>query len=258
MDDLHLFEEVVRLKKAGHPAALATVVATNGSTPRKIGAKMLVHGDGTISGTIGGGKTEADTIKAAMRAMQTGNPRTISYSLTEEQGHVCGGDVTIYLEPLNATPLAVIIGAGHVGRAVAQMAGGAGFLITLINTAGQNQKSDLALSNIVMQCPVNELKNTFNDIGVNSNSFLFIATSDHKGDFVAADAALKTSGCYIGVLGSTRKRAAMEEYLKERGCSSEDLNRIISPAGLEINAETPEEIAVSVVAQMIQQKRVNP
>ena len=255
MDDLHLYEEVVRLKKAGQPAALVTVVATNGSTPRKIGAKMLVYGDGTITGTIGGGKTEADTIEAALRAMQTGNPRTISYSLTEQHGHVCGGDITIYLEPLNSATLAIIIGAGHVGQAVAHMAGEAGFLVSLINIA--SPKSGLAVSDDVTQCPVTELEAKFNDIGVNSNSFIFIATSDHKEDFVAAGAALKTSGCYIGVLGSTRKRAAMEEYLKGRGYSSEDINRIISPAGLEINAETPEEIAVSVVAQMIQQKRAN-
>ena len=253
MDDLHLFEEIVRLKKVGHPAALATVVATNGSTPRKTGAKMLVHGDGSITGTIGGGKTEADTIEAALRAMQSGTPRTLSYSLNEQHGHVCGGDVTIYLEPLNANPLAVIIGAGHVGRAVAHMAGQAGFLATLINTAGQ--KSGLAVSDDVMQCPVNELKTKFDDIGVKSNSFIFIATSEHQEDFIAAGAALNTNGCYIGVLGSTRKRAAMAEYLKEKGYSPEEINRIISPVGLEINAETPEEIAVSVVAQMIQQKR---
>lgn len=256
MDDLHLFEEIIRLKKVGHPAALATVVATNGSTPRKTGAKMLVHGDGSITGTIGGGKTEADTIEAALLAMQTGTPRTLSYSLTEQHGHVCGGDVTIYLEPLNTTPLAIIIGAGHVGRAVAHMAGQAGFITKLIETAGQ--KSGLGNKKGVMTCPVNELETLFAHISVNSNSFIFIATSDHKEDFIAADAALKTDGCYIGVLGSTRKRAAMEKYLKERGFSSEDINRIISPAGLEISAETPEEIAVSVVAQMIQQKRATP
>ncbi|MCB2181611.1 MAG: XdhC family protein [Desulfobulbaceae bacterium] len=252
MDDLSLFEEVVRLKKSGQPATLVTVVATKGSTPRKTGAKMLVHGDGTISGTIGGGKTEADTIEAALRSMQTGEPGLLSFSLTEQHGHVCGGDVTIYLEPLHVTPLALIIGAGHVGRAVGRMAGEAGFLVRIIDTSGRSDAKE------VIPSPVDNLEETFAALGVSSNSFLFIATSEHKQDFVAAAAALKTCACYVGVLGSTRKRAAMENFLQERGYPAEDMSRIISPAGLDIRAETPEEIAVSVVAQMIQQRRTSP
>lgn len=256
MDDLHLFEEIVRLKKSGHPAALAIVIATKGSTPRKTGAKMLVHADGSITGTIGGGKTEADTIEAALRVMQTGHPQTLYHSLTEQHGHVCGGDITIYLEPLNTSHIAAIIGVGHVGQAVVDMAEKVGFLVRAIDTS--NHKSDMAAHKGLMPCSVHELKAKFDDIGLNSKSFIFISTSEHKEDFIAAAAALKTNACYIGVLGSTRKRAAMEEYLKDKGYSSADINRITSPAGLAIKAETPEEIAVSVVAQMIQQKRANP
>lgn len=253
MNDLHLYEEIVHLKRTGRPATLATVVATNGSTPRKIGAKMLVHGDGSIAGTIGGGKTEADTIEAAFHVMQTGRPKTISFSLTEDHGHVCGGDITIYLEPLNTTPLAVIIGAGHVGRAVGHLAANSGFLVTLINPADQN--AGLESCDGAIQCSINDLGAKFVDIGVASDSFIFIATSDHKEDFIAAAAALKTDVRYIGVLGSIKKRRAMEKYLTEKGHGSEDINRIITPAGLDIHAETPEEIAVSVVAQMIQYRR---
>ena len=256
MDDLHLYEKIVQLKKAGHPAALATVVATNGSTPRKIGAKMLIHGDGTITGTIGGGKTESETIEAALQAMQDGTSKTISFSLTEEHGHVCGGDVNIYLEPLNTTPLAVIIGAGHVGRAVKQLADNSGFLATLIDPA--DQKIGLGTYDAAITCSINDLESKLTDIGITSDSFIFIATSDHKEDFIAAGAALNTDVRYIGVLGSMKKREAMAKYLTERGHSPEDINRIITPAGLDIRAETPEEIAVSVVAQMIQQRRATP
>ncbi len=256
MGDLHLFEEIVRLKKSGRPAAIATVIAAHGSTPRKTGAKMLIHGDGTITGTIGGGKTEAETIEAALRVMQTGKPQTLSRSLTEKQGHVCGGDVTIFLEPLNTSHIAVIVGIGHVGQAVRDMAEKIGFLVRPVDTAGHT--SGLAVRKGFMQCSVHGLTDAFADIGVNSKSFIFIATSEHKEDFIAAAAALKTEACYIGVLGSRKKRAAMEEYLKDKGYRPEDINRITSPAGLAIQAETPEEIAVSVIAQMIQQKRTGP
>jgi len=256
MNDIHLYEEIVQLKKTGLPATLVTVIATHGSTPRKTGAKMLVHGDGTISGTIGGGKTEADTIVAALHTMQTGCPKTISYSLTEEHGHVCGGDVTVYIEPLNISPLAAVVGAGHVGRAVAHLAGNSGFLVALFDIAGR--KSGHKNHDGTIHCSTENLENNFKDKGVNSSSFIFIATSDHTEDFVAAAAALKTDACYIGVLGSARKQKAMEKFLTGKGFSAKDVNRIITPAGLNINAETPDEIAVSVIAQMIQKRRAVP
>jgi len=135
MDDLHIYEEIVQAKRNRSPAALAVVVATSGSSPRKAGAKMLVRGDGAITGTIGGGKTEAETIAAALQVMRTGIPRTMDFSLTEQHGHVCGGNVTVYLEPVTAAPPVLIVGAGHVGRAVARAAEQAGFFVTLIDTA---------------------------------------------------------------------------------------------------------------------------
>lgn len=256
MDDLFFYEEIVRLKRAGIPAALVTVVATEGSTPRKTGAKMLVHADSSITGTIGGGRTEADVIDAAQRAMETGIPEMLFYRLTEQHGHVCGGDVTIYLEPLQTSPLAVVIGAGHVGRAVTDIAAATGFLVTLIDTATHNTvRGDTP---DVVRCGVNDLHTKMGEVVRNTNTYIFIATSDHTQDFIAADAALNTKSRYISMLGSTRKRKAMDEYLQKRGHQPEERARIICPAGLEIQAETPEEIAVSVVAQMIRNKRSIP
>ena len=253
MDDLYIYEEIVQAKRNRSPAALAVVVATSGSSPRKAGAKMLVRGDGAITGTIGGGKTEAETIAAALQVMRTGIPRTMDFSLTEQHGHVCGGNVTVYLEPVTAAPPVLIVGAGHVGRAVARAAEQAGFFVTLIDTAIDRPGS--AAGDGVRQCAPEELAEVFQHLEADRGAFIFIATSDHQEDFVAAGAALQTDGCYIGVLGSTRKRAAMEQYLKAAGFGAADLSRIISPAGIAINAETPEEIAVSVVAQMIQYRR---
>ena len=236
MDELALYEEIVRLKKTRRPAALATVIDTNGSSPRKAGAKMLVYGDGSISGTIGGGKTEAETIAAAGEALRLNAPRTLVFTLTEAHGGVCGGEVTVYLEPLTAAPHCIIIGDGHVGQALAEAAGRAGFLVSLVdeadNRAGLLSRTD-------------------------AHTYFFICTSDHQQDFLAVQEALATPARHIAVLGSSRKRAAMEEFLQGQGITPQAINRVISPAGIDIGAETPEEIAVSVVAQMIQVRRAN-
>ena len=236
MDELALYEEIIRLKKARQPAVLATVIETSGSSPRKPGAKMLVYGDGSISGTIGGGKTEAETIAAAGETLRLNAPRTLAFTLTEAHGGVCGGEVTVYLEPLVAAPHCIIIGDGHVGQALAEAAGRAGFLVSLVdeadNRAGLLSRTD-------------------------AHTYFFICTSDHQQDFLAVQETLATPARHIAVLGSSRKRAAMEEFLQGQGITPQAINRVISPAGIDIGAETPEEIAVSVVAQMIQVRRAN-
>lgn len=236
MDELALYEEIIRLKKARQPAVLATVIETSGSSPRKAGAKMLVYGDGTINGTIGGGKTEADVIVAAGEVLQRNTPRTIAFSLTEAHGGVCGGDVTVYLEPLVAAPHCIVIGDGHVGLAMGEAAGRAGFLVSLVDET-DNRAELLARAD--------------------AGTYFFICTSDHQQDFIAVQAALNTPACHIAVLGSKRKRKAMEEFLLGQGFAPQAISRVVSPAGLDIGAETPEEIAVSVVAQMIQVRRTN-
>lgn len=253
MDDLPIYEEIIRLKKERQPAVLATVVESRGSTPRKAGAKMLVHRDGSISGTVGGGRAEADAIAAALEVMGQGRPRTLSFSLTEAHGAVCGGSMLIYLEPLSASPHLVVIGGGHVGRAVRQAASQAGFLVTLVGVAAE--KSDPVAAGATVQWPLAELPALFTAIGADDESYMVIATSDHHQDFLAAGAALQTSARYIAVLGSRKKRAALAQYLAGAGIAAAEINRIIIPAGLAIDAETPAEIAVSIVAQMIHVRR---
>ena len=252
MDDLPIYEEIIRLKKERLPAVLATVVETRGSAPRKAGAKMLVRRDGSITGTVGGGQTEAETIAAALEVLRRGRPRTLSFALTEQHGAVCGGEVMIYLEPLVVPQHLLVVGGGHVGRAVSLAAEQAGFLATLIHT--MEPPPDQA-ANKVRCHPVRELPQVFTELGVDGSSYIFIATNDHLQDFQAAAAALQTGARYISVLGSSRKRLALEKYLAGQNFSAALIDRVISPAGLEIGAETPAEIAVSIVAQMIQVRR---
>ncbi len=253
MDDLPIYEEIIRLKKERIPAALATVVETRGSSPRKAGAKMVVRLDSTIAGTVGGGQIEADTITAALEVIRRGRTRTLAFSLNEQHGGVCGGEMLIYLEPLFVPQHLVVVGGGHVGRAVSQAARPAGFLVTLISTV--ELQASIPTTEKVRYHPVGELEGAFAELGVDGGSYIFIATSDHHQDFLAAEAALRTGARYIGLLGSSRKRTALEKYLRERDFPADKIDRLTSPAGLEIGAETPAEIAVSVVAQMIEVRR---
>src|SRR5512139_2892062 len=131
---MEIFEEIVRLKKLGRSSALATIVECKGSSPQKQGAKMLVRDDGTLLGTLGGGCLEADVAQHARMAMRDGQPRTVPFELTDKEGGlVCGGTLTVYIEPVLADPPLVILSAGNVGRALAKPASFAGFQVTVAN-----------------------------------------------------------------------------------------------------------------------------
>jgi xanthine dehydrogenase accessory factor len=142
MTDLEIYQEIIRLNQAGVPSALATVVESAGSSPRKAGAKMLVRSDGSILGTIGGGRPELETIAASLAALGEGKPRTVPFTLTEEYGHVCGGSLLVYIEPSAARPHLLIIGAGHVGRALATAARFAGFRVTVADERPEYANGD--------------------------------------------------------------------------------------------------------------------
>lgn len=256
MDDIHIYEEIVRLKNKRVPAAIATVVETSGSTPRKAGAKMIVRKDGSITGTVGGGRTEADAIEAAMASIRAGVPKIMNISLTEEHGGVCGGRLTLYIEPLAVPDHLIVVGDGHVGRAVSQSARQAGFMVSMIGLAEARNEYGPGEEAIIH--PLSRLGETFRETGCDANTYIFIATSDHHQDFVAATAALATEARYIAVIGSKRKKTVMDDHLRQQGFAEKEIGRIISPAGLDIGAETPAEIGVSIVAQMIKLKRSGP
>lgn len=135
MTDLDIYEELIRLSRRGEPCALATVVAHSGSSPRKTGAKMLVHANGSSLGSVGGGPVENQAIETALQVISSGRAKTLSFTLTEENGFVCGGSMTIFIEPQGKLPQLVIFGAGHVGRAVTSLAHGCGFRVLWLTSA---------------------------------------------------------------------------------------------------------------------------
>ncbi len=251
---MEIFEEIVRLKKLGRASALATIVESKGSSPQKQGAKMLVREDGTFLGTLGGGCIEADVVAYARMAMQDGQPRTVPFELTEKEGGlVCGGTVTVYIEPVLADPRLVILGAGHVGKALAKLARFSGFHVTVADDRAQFANRD----NIpdAHELVVSEFADVFSRVSVDRGTYLVIATRGHNHDFEAVQAALRTEAGYIGLLGSRRKKGILMNTLKAAGFSQDDIGRVIIPVGLPIGSVTPEEIAVSIMAQIIRCRR---
>jgi xanthine dehydrogenase accessory factor len=251
---MDIYEEIVRLRKRGRSSALATIIECRGSSPQKQGAKMLVRDDGTILGTLGGGCIEAEVVQHARMTMQDGQPRTVPFALTEKDGGlVCGGSVTVYIEPLPAAPRLVILGAGHVGRALSMLARFAGFQVTVTDDRPEyaNRDSVPDAHDIV----VSSFSSVFSRIPVDAGACIVVATRGHNHDLEAVQAALRTDAGYIGLLGSRRKKGLLRNALRDAGFDRADIDRIIIPVGLPIGSATPEEIAVSIMAQIIQHRR---
>jgi xanthine dehydrogenase accessory factor len=251
------YEEVLKIKREGKKATLATIVRTQGSTPREVGAKMLVHEDGSISGTIGGGRLEAAVIKEALDTMATGEPRTVHHDLTDpeasEVGMICGGTLEIYLEPILSGPKVFLFGGGHVSLPVARLSKMVGFRVAVIDDRPEfaNQERFPGAEEVIAE----EFASALGKLAVNPSSYLVILTRGHSFDQKILEWALETKAGYIGMIGSRKKVQAIFTNLKEKGVPQEKLNAVHSPIGMDIGAQTPEEIAVSIVAEMIRERR---
>jgi xanthine dehydrogenase accessory factor len=238
------------------PAALATVVKTRGASPRDIGAKMIVYPDGAIVGSVGGGEMERHVIAEARAALADGKPRYLDLAAHPESRAdptTCGGEMEIFVEPLLTTPTLVIVGAGHVGAAVAQLARTLGFRIVVLDdraefvTPENFPHADERIAG--------DLVTTIRDIEITPRTYIVFVTRNHALDADLLGAVVEKPAAYIGMLGSARRATTMRETLKRGGISEVALARVHAPIGLPIHAETPQEIAVSIMAEMIQVKR---
>ncbi|MBI4831082.1 MAG: XdhC family protein [Candidatus Lindowbacteria bacterium] len=251
---MEILEEVLKLKREGRSSAIATIVQCVGSAPQKEGAKMLVRDDGTSMGTLGGGCIEARVIHTSMKVLSDGAPITVPFNLTEEEGGlVCGGKILVYIEPIIPEPHLVILGAGHVGKALSSLADFSGFRVTVVDDREEYaNKQNLPHAHAAI---VDDFESVFSRILVDKKSFIVIATRGHNHDLDALKSALKTEACYIGLVGSRRKRAVLLKTLGDEGFPDGDMQRVITPVGLAIGSITPEEIAISIMAQIIQRRR---
>ncbi|HLA75973.1 MAG TPA: XdhC/CoxI family protein [Vicinamibacteria bacterium] len=247
----------LRAEEQGDPAALVTVIATEGSTPQKAGAKMVVYPDGRIVGTIGGGCVESEMVLRARQTIESRRAQLASYDLTLEQagedGLICGGRMQVFIEPLEGTPTLCLFGAGHVAQPLAHMAKAAGFRVEVaddrIKFANRERfpEADLLI--------VEEFGAAARQMTLGPNSYAVVVTRGHGGDTDALQAVLGRGLRYVGLLGSKPKLVHIAAALEERGLSAERLSEIRCPLGLEIGAESPEEIAISILAEMIAVRR---
>lgn len=214
---------------------------------------MLIREDGTSVGSVGGGCVEAEVWSRARDVIETGQASLLTYELNEEdaekEGLICGGTVEIFLEPIMSDPTLVILGAGHLGRAISRLAKPIGFGLAVVDdreafaTPEKFPEADSVL--------VSEFGSAFAEISVDKNTFILIVTRGHRHDQIATEAAIQTDARYVGLVGSRRKIKIIVDNLIEKGISPARFRRLYAPIGLDIGSETPEEIAVSVVAELI-------
>ena len=250
-----IYQALAELEKNNESAALCTVVKSEGSTPRHVGSKMLVYPDGKFIGTVGGGELENRVIKTALAALKTGIGQTLSYTMSDpSRGDpgVCGGTVEVFVEPILPPALIVVIGAGHVGKAVVHLAKWLGFRVALSDDRAEFCNPE-AIPNADAYYPV-PMAELVNQLKVTHQTYLVITSRGSSVDAAGMPSLLDSEAAYIGVIGSKRRWLTTVKALREKGVAEEKIARVHSPMGLELNAETPEEIAVSIMAEIMMLK----
>ncbi len=252
-----IYEEIVRIQQEDDVAALATIVWVKGSTPRAEGSKMLIRSDGSILGSLGGGCLEAEVWEAAKKVIEEGTPKVLNFDLTGREdtpeGLICGGTMQVFLEPIHSQPTVYLFGAGHIGFAVSKIAKMTGFRVVIIDDrpAYANAERFPDADDFYVEDPaemVSKLK-------LNKTSYLVIACRGHLEDQRVLTEAVKTPAGYIGMIGSKKKVKTVFSNLKASGITQKTLDKIHAPIGLPIATETPEEIAVSIMAEIINARR---
>jgi len=254
---MDIFEEISKLKREGKRAALATIVNVRGSTPSIVASKMLVRDDGSILGTIGGGCVESDVRKGAMEVMREEKPRTFNFNLDQrpddDTGLTCGGSLQVFIEPIIPSPQLYIFGAGHVGLNVHKVATLAGFETIISDDrdlyANRERFPD------AHEIHAGEMDEVMSGLSPNDGSYIVIVTRGHRHDMRVLRWALDTPAHYIGMIGSGRKVLAVYQELEAQGVAPEAFKRVFAPIGLDIGSTTPEEIAISIVAELIAIRR---
>jgi len=246
---MDIFEEIVAAKKSQLPVVLATVIESLGSAPRGEGARMLVRPYGSIAGTVGGGAIEQLVIKEALAMMQGGTPKVIRHEL-KDIGMQCGGGMAVFLEPLVPAPQLVIFGAGHIGACLAQIGKMLDFTVTVVDNRPDFANAErLPWADRII---AEEYESAIQKVRFSDQSYVVILTHKHAHDAEVLEQCITQPACYRDMIGSKAKVAKVFEQLKNKGVSDEVIKTIHSPIGLKIGANTPAEIAISILAEIVQ------
>ncbi|OPY90042.1 MAG: putative xanthine dehydrogenase subunit A [Syntrophaceae bacterium PtaU1.Bin231] len=255
MDDI--YETIAGLRRRGERAVLATVVGASGSAPRKEGAKMLVLADGRIMGTVGGGSLEHQVYKEALKLLEGKKPQLVHFEMTNEdasrEGMLCGGTADVFIEPIRPWPVLLIFGGGHISFALARIGKMVDFRVVVIDDRPEFANAERFPE--ADETIAGDMASVTRRLEINGSSYIVIVTREHKNDAEVLEWAAVTPAAYVGMIGSKRKIQKVFSYLKSKGITQEQLDRVHSPIGLPIGAETPEEIAVSIMAEIIQVRR---
>jgi xanthine dehydrogenase accessory factor len=254
---MDLYEEIVRLRKDGRRGAVATIVSVRGSIPSFQTAKMLVRDDGSIVGTIGGGCVEAEVWQAAREVMESEKPRTLTFDLNQDPkydtGLVCGGTLEIFVEPVLPPADLYIFGAGHVATSLYKVACIAGFDVTVVDDREAYASRERFPE--AQQVIAEDFEKAAARLTPGESSYIVIVTRGHRDDMRMLRWAVQTPVHYIGMIGSKRKTITIFKELQREGLPAHLFDRVHAPIGLDIGAITPEEIAVSITAELIAKRR---
>ena len=248
-----VFEAVAEALKRGEPAALVTIIRAQGSTPQRVGAKMLVFPDGRIVGTIGGGCYENEAFWKARTAIETRQPVIAKYELAddiaEDSGLICGGQMEVYIEPLEPATALYLVGAGHVSYHLARAAHAVGFRLHVIDD--REKFANVERFPDAEEIVVDSIPEWLTQAELPAHAFAVILTRGHRHDLDALRALAAKQLRYLGLIGSRAKVARIYEVLEAEGVPLEQLRHIHAPVGLDLGAVTPQEIAVSILAELI-------
>jgi xanthine dehydrogenase accessory factor len=254
---MDVYEELVRLRNLGQKCAIATIVDVRGSIPSYESAKILVREDGSMIGTIGGGCVEAEVWNAAREVIESEKPKHLNFNLGQDaaydNGLICGGQLDVFVEPVLPLPRAFIFGGGHISKSLAKVAALAGFGAVVIDNresfANRERFPD------ALEVHAAEYEDVFPKLALNETSYIIIVTRGHRDDMRVLKLALGTPARYLAMIGSKRKVINVIRELEKEGIPRAAFERVYAPMGLDIGAISPEEIAISVAAEMIAVRR---
>ena len=242
-----IFQHINRIQNGNEKAALCIIIASRGSAPRKTGAKMLVWENGKIEGTIGGGALEFKVIDQAIDAIKKGKPVTARHQLVTELGMCCGGTVEIYIEPIVNRKKLYVFGAGHIGKALAAYASGLDFDVFLIDE--RYDSFDGVTPSVA--CLKMHHREAFRELSFHDGCYIAILTHNHAYDREILSHCIELPHAYLGMIGSMRKVEVARKNLLAAGISEERLSKVDMPMGIPMKAVTPQEIAISIMAKLV-------
>jgi xanthine dehydrogenase accessory factor len=247
-----IYEQLNECTRTGKPVCLCIVIETKGAVPRHAGSKMLVYPNALTVGSVGGGQVENEAVDAALRALETGRPEILHYTLdgkAENSVGICGGDVTVYIEPISVRPVLLVLGAGHVGRSVAKFGQLLDFRVVVSDDRAELCTSEQIPGDVeFLPVPMADIPN---HVAINEQTYIVGVTRGSDVDVEGLPTILEHTPAYFGLIGSLKRWGSTKRALLDKGVPRERIDLIKSPIGIDIEAETPDEIAISILAEVI-------